>query len=331
MLGDAAELLVPGLDARRIVAEWEASTRHKFDGTSCIALVVGVLDAIRGRAKASIRLAAASASYGARHAAKGGALSVLIDDIDQLETLLLDRLADITTAGGAAVDAPRLIALVKLSHACFGATRRAAAAGYANTASAATRKRARLARNDIANAIGGVRNAVLLMDGEQTAAAKEHFRAIAKRNVHTAELLARSHLSDEMAHTAALGWQDVTSADMVVAAVPEAGARSAVNVAALRTMVDALRAAGDGVEVAVSPTSSSGTVAVATVQLLSIDGDVDELLIESLRQLASALGFTLAWDAGSEFLRILIPLSARDEGNDLRGAGQGEHVQSLGF
>ena len=70
---------------------------------------------------------------------------------------------------------------------------------------------------------------------------------------------------------------------------------------------------------------------MATVQLLSVDGDVDELLIESLRQLASALGFTLAWDAGSEFLRILIPLSTRDERNDLRGAGQGEHFQSLGF
>ena len=331
MSGDAAQSFVLVLDARQIVEEWAASGRHKLDAIGCLAVIGGVLDAIRGRAKASIRLSAAAAACGARHATKGSALSALIDDVDQLETLLLDRLADIATSRDDVVDRPTLMMLVKRSHACFAATRRAAAAGYANTASAMTRKRARMARHDIANAIGTVRNAMVMMDDQQTAAAMEHFRAIAKRNFHTAELLVRSHLSDDTAQTSVLGWQDVTLADMDVTDVSPTDTRSAVNVGALGTMLDALRAAGDRVHVTMTPPSASGPLAVATVRLAEVDGDVDELLIESLRQLASALGFTLAWDAGGEFLRVLIPLSARDEGNDLLGASQGEHVQSLGF
>jgi hypothetical protein len=67
------------------------------------------------------------------------------------------------------------------------------------------------------NNIGTVRNAILLMDDEPDADAREHFRAMAKRNSVASEQLVRSHLSDDAACQGALA-ASAADADELIAA-----------------------------------------------------------------------------------------------------------------
>src|SRR6185503_19543219 len=154
--------------------------------------------ATRGSQNERVRLSVLAAAAGSRQAEAGGSLAALLQEYDGIEGIVLEKLADAaesiasTTIRSAVSDA-------RLIHDCCARMRAAATAGFAHAAASAARKRARAARHDIVNNIGTVRNAILLMDDEPDDAAREHFRAIAKRNSVASEQLVRTHLSDESA------------------------------------------------------------------------------------------------------------------------------------
>jgi hypothetical protein len=175
------------------------------------ALLAALWAARRGTRVDSVRLASACAEAGARYANASQSLVALLTEIDGIEATLLEKLKQSAeTAETAALrDA---LAATRDIHDCCARMRRAAAAGFAHAASVAARKRARAARHDIVNNIGTVRNALLLMEDEPDVAAREHFRAIAKRNSVSSEHLVRKHLSDEAACSGA----QVALADDVV-------------------------------------------------------------------------------------------------------------------
>lgn len=175
------------------------------------ALLAALWTAKGGSRLDNVRLAAACASAGARYAGACLSLAALVAEIDAIEGVVLEKLKQtVDPAKGAALhdalDAARVI------HDCCSRMRTAAAAGFGHAVANAARKRARAARHDIVNNIGTVRNALLLMDDEPDAAAREHFRAIAKRNSVSSENLVRTYLSDDGARSAA----PVASADDVV-------------------------------------------------------------------------------------------------------------------
>jgi hypothetical protein len=137
-----------------------------------------------------------------------------LSEVDAIEAIVLEKLnqsAEMEDAG-ALHDA---LAAAQEIHHCCAQMRGAAAAGFAHAATVAARKRARTARHDIVNNIGTVRNALLLMDDEPDAAAREHFRAIAKRNSVSSEHLVRKHLADD----AACNGAQIASADDALALI----------------------------------------------------------------------------------------------------------------
>lgn len=151
-------------------------------------VLAGLWVARHGSQQERVRLAVLCAAAGARQANAGQSLGTLIADIDDLENSVFRDLVE------SSEDVAADIAHV---HACCSRMRAAAIAGFNHATATAARTRVRAARHDIVNNIGTVRNAILLMDDEPDPVAREHFRAIAKRNSVTSEHLVRSHLSEE--------------------------------------------------------------------------------------------------------------------------------------
>ncbi|HEY5060961.1 MAG TPA: hypothetical protein VII52_05455, partial [Gemmatimonadaceae bacterium] len=180
-------------------------------------------------------------------------------------------------------------------------------------------------------------NAILLMDDENSQDAREHFRAIARRNSLSSEALVRNHLSDQNALTPALGWEALSASDLLAAGDRDAGGASVVaNVAAAEIVVELLCASGE--EGGRSGTSTvtfaddHATTAVVTIKLSVADdryagGDV----VSGLRELAATFGLRLDGDAQSGDLRVIVPLSSRNQGHDLGGVRQGEHANAVGL
>ena len=190
----------------RRMAELLHSDHHMMDHDARIdraVVLAGLWAATRGSQAERVRLTVTCAAAGARQANAGKSLAALLAEIDDLESTILGKIAE--SVGGTTADSPTTaLDGVRRTHDCCSRMRAAAIAGFGHAAASEARRRARAARHDIVNNIGTVRNAILLMDDEPDAAAREHFRAIAKRNSVTSEHLVRSHLSDEAACQGAL-------------------------------------------------------------------------------------------------------------------------------
>jgi hypothetical protein len=325
-------------EAAQIAASLETLRRRRRDGLDRVAIATALLSALDGGSSESIRLATASAAHGTAFAATSGTLAALISEFDDLETLLIDQMAQ-RNSDSAPASPSELVATTRKLHTNAALARQAATAAFGHAVSAAARKRARMARHDIANAIGTVRNAILLMEDEAGESAREHFRAIAKRNSQSSEMLVRSHLSDRTALTAALGWDDLSISE--VAGARERGANSSqlfTNVAALETVLDAIRAAqgtvaeGGGDPLQLSFVADSATAGVMTVKVSACDDrEIDSSTRAALRDLAAAVGLRIEDDSESCAIRLLIPVSARDERHDLGGTSERHHADAIGF
>lgn len=136
-----------------------------------------------GSARAPSRLSVAAARFGASRALNGGSIYDLVADLMALERAALRvKLAD-----PCAVHAASECALL------------AGTAAFTRAIAEAERKRVRDVRHDLTNAVGTVRNAILLMDEEEDRGGREHFLDIARRNTFAAQELVREHLSEASA------------------------------------------------------------------------------------------------------------------------------------
>jgi hypothetical protein len=183
----------PGVAATRLARAWReaaaepagAGQLSRRVGESCaLEFARAVLhDITADGGDGPRRVSIAAARLGSARAGRGGSIYELIADLVALERAALDiQLADATTIQSA------------LSCALLAGT-----AAFTRAAALDERKRIREARHDLMNAVGAVRNAILLMDDEASPDAREHFLAIARRNSLTAQELVRQHLSDSAA------------------------------------------------------------------------------------------------------------------------------------
>lgn len=147
------------------------------------------------------RLSMAAARFGASRALQGGSVYDLVADLMALERAALRvKLAD-----ACAIHTTAECALL------------AGTAAFARAIAEAERKRVRDVRHDLTNAVGTVRNAILLMDEEPASGDREHFLEIARRNTVAAQQLVREHLSETSAIPA---WLD-SSRHVAVTGRPE--------------------------------------------------------------------------------------------------------------
>jgi hypothetical protein len=135
------------------------------------------------------RLSVAAARFGSSRASRGGAIYDLISDLVALEHAALE----VHVGDASAVQSAAACALL------------AGTAAFTRAAADDERKRVRDARHDLLNAVGTIRNAILLMDDEPSPEARDHFLSIARRNSATAQDLVREHLAEP---TAVAAWLD---------------------------------------------------------------------------------------------------------------------------
>jgi len=129
------------------------------------------------------RLSIAAARFGASHAVRGGSVYDLVADLMALERAALRvQLADACAV-----------------HACAECALLAGTAAFTRAVADTERKRVRDARHDLTNAVGTVRNAILLMDEQTSSDSRGHFLEIARRNTVVAQDLVREHLSEAAA------------------------------------------------------------------------------------------------------------------------------------
>jgi hypothetical protein len=338
MAADAPLLDLRDENAQQLAAAWQAVRRRKRIDFDRAQLVEELLAAVGGGAAESIRLATAAAALGASYATAGGSVSSLVEEVDDLDSLLLERIASRTPA---VTEPASPIATIRALQRASALGRRSATAAYGHALSTAARKRSRIARHDIANAIGTVRNAILLMEDEASEGSRDHFRAIAKRNSQSSETLVRSHLSDQMALSPALGWEELTVSTSGAVADVLPSDQPSTNMAAVETMLQAIRAvvspdrgqAADSLTTSfASVNSTSGVLTVAWAMCADQAAGSSALnssALDALRTLAVALGLRLDGPDEGSSLRLLIPVSARDERNNLGGARQGQHVDAV--
>jgi hypothetical protein len=175
------------------------------------------------------------------------------------------------------------------------------------------------------------------MEDEISQAAREHFRAIARRNSLSSEALVRNHLSDQNALTPALGWESLSSSGLFTAGDQGSRAPQAVaNVAAAEVVVELICAIGEergsGGTPSVAFAGHGANTAVVSITLsVTDDRSVGDDVVSGLRGLASTFGLRLEGDPQSGDLRLIVPLSLRNQGQDLGGARQGEHANAAGF
>ncbi|MEO6877191.1 MAG: hypothetical protein ABI205_01840 [Gemmatimonadaceae bacterium] len=334
MTGDALDIGIRDENAAQLVATWN-SMRRPHDGPDRTSLAAAFCTALRSELDGGVNVAAAAAAFGAAYAASGGTQNSLVADLDSLEAALFERLFE--RAEPTSTEVRTLAARTRRVHALAALARRSAAAAFGHSIAVLARERARIARPDIANAIGTVRNAIVLMEDATVDTAREHFRAIAKRNSSRSETLVRSHLSDRAALNAALGWNEVSLSDLSNGPGAPTGAdRVYMNVGALETIIDAIRSFGGCAEsecndpVPMSFTATTATTGVLTVQVpMCADRAADLRALESFRHLAAAIGLSLENDSSLDALRFALPLSAGNERHDFAGASQGDHADAV--
>jgi hypothetical protein len=296
-------------------------------------MVAALLAALDGTAAGSVGLARQSGVFGAHFASIGASIAGLVDELDGLESAVLDHIA----AGAPDKPVDEVMRSIRQLHNHAAFARRAATAAFGQNVSLEDRQRVRRARHDIANAIGTVRNAILLMDEEGSQGAREHFRAIARRNSLSSEALVRNHLSDQHALTPALGWEALSSSGLLAAGDRDVrGASVVANVAAAEIVVELICAIGEecgrGGTSTVAIADNDATTAIVTITLsVADDRFVGDEVVSGLRELATTFGLRLDGDARSGDLRLMVPLSSRNQGHDLGGVRQGEHANAVGL
>ncbi len=274
-------------------------------------------DAANGDAEPTIRLATTSAAIGGAAARAGTTMDELIGAFDVRFGAVLN---EITARSASAASIPDALSTVQSLHGAGAMARRAMIAGYGQAASVEARHRARIARHDVANAVGAVHNALVLLEDETVQLSREQITAMAKRNSRSSEILMRGHLSDQAALSPALGWRELR--------LPTNGAGGetthalvVTNIAALHVLLDVLRdAIGDErTRLALSLGEIGRTSAVVQVHA---DGRAARpwtgTALDSLQGLASMLGLELHPEPNADGVRVVVPLSPRDERNDLR-------------
>ena len=319
--------------SRHIAARWESTCRRQRHGLDRVAIVTALRAALAGTPADSIRLAREGAVFGSAFTAAGGSLAALVDELDTLESVLLDDIIAKTANG----PPPQIASAVRTLHDLAALTRRTSTAAFGHTASAAARKRVRMARHDMNNAIGTVRNAILLMEDGAAESERDHFREIAKRNSRGSEMLVRAHLSDQTALTPAFGWEDASISDVMGISddTPERS-RVVADFAALETMLGVIRVAnpqaGKTAGASMSFATSGATSGVLTIHF-STCGDcaLSPDIRNGLRDLATAMGLRLEGDDEGRDLRVLFPLLPGNEGHNLGGAGESHNADTIGF
>lgn len=186
------ELIEPEKDAARFARAWREAAADAAggcapgridDATAAVfarAMATALRDLDNGGAE---RLSAAAARLGASRARRGSAIYDLVSDLAALERAALElQLGD-----------PRAV------QAAVACALLAGTAAFSRVAAQRERKRVRDARHDLLNAVGAVRNAILLLDDETSSEARDRFLSIARRNSAAAQDLVREHLSDTAA------------------------------------------------------------------------------------------------------------------------------------
>jgi hypothetical protein len=320
MSTDIVSSAAPDDKAMQICATWQTAHRRR-DDVERSSLVASIASALDGPPIAALEVAAAAAAFGATWGSSARTLNGLVEDLDLLEEIWLD-------------DDP---SHVRELHSLVTTARRSAIAAFAHASAFATKKRLRLARHDILNAIGAMRNAVLLMDDQTLEANRANIQGIAKRNALAAETLVRLHLSDGAGLSSEFGWKEIAGSelsDTVEATVGQM--RGVANVGALdalvRSVCDTYRR-GDPPE-SERITMSVGTTSPGVGRLTlcassSADRIEDPRIVDVVRQLSDTLGVTLEEGSSPAQLRFVFPLLAGDERHDLGGAGQGYHTNSV--
>jgi hypothetical protein len=333
MADNATGSNVDGECAHRVAARWASSCHRNPPGVDRDAMAAALLAALDGTALGAVALARQSALFGAHLARIGASIAGLIDELDRLESAALDHIAADTPAKP--VD--EVVHSIRQLHSQAAFARRAAIAAFGQTVSSEDRQRVRIARHDIANAIGTVRNAILLMEDEINQGAREHFRAIARRNSLSSEALVRSHLSDQNALTPALGWEALSSSAVLAAGDQDGrGANVVANVAAAEVVVELICAIGEecgrGGTSTVAFAGHDESAATLTITLaVADDRFVGDDVVSGLRELAATFGLRLDGDVQADDLRLIVPLSPRNQGHDFGGVRQGEHANAVGF
>jgi hypothetical protein len=334
MTGDASDIGTRDEQVEQIATTWE-SVRRRREGVDRRSMIAAFCAGSSGEVDGSLGIAASAAAFGAAYGTSGGTQNSLVADLDCLEATLIEQIFE--CAEPAQGEALELAARVLKVHSLAALARRSAAAAFDHSLATAARQRSRIARHDIANAIGTVRNAIVLMEDETMDSAREHFRAIAKRNSFSSETLVRLHLSDRAALSAALGWEEVSLSDLSDPHDTSAGAGTVyTNIGALETIVDAIRSfSGHAISARDEPLSMSFIATNATGGVLTIqvpthaDRVTEPCALESFRSLAAALGLQMEDDSSLATLRFVLPLLARNERHDLRGTGQGDHADAV--
>lgn len=308
-------------DERRVLEAWTRSPSVGGEATREHGTLVAAL--LRGFARSPrevVQMAAAAAAFGAAEAARGNTLAELVVDLDSLESALFSAFVRPGGANDATPTGPR--ASAQEVHELCSVARTAAIAGYGQTMTERARARVRSARHDIVNAIGAVRNSMLMMDDEPAGNGRERLRAIARRNSRRSEALVRSFLADDSVLTAAIGWAEVDGRRSRDASSSEPTERATTDVAAALALASVIERAG------AAPTSSAATmefVPAADSPLWRAD------VLAAFRELATTLGVQFETDARSGSFRFRLPLIARHSRDDLGSSGESQDRDAVGF
>lgn len=332
-------------DELRVLDAWTHGRHGAEAPGDRAALVAAVLRAVARFGFALARMASTAAAYASTRAASGLTLAELVADLDELETALLAVLAK---AGGPEIDgaAARPRPSAHRVHDCCSAARRVAIAAYGRTIAMRERSRVRSARHDIVNAIGAVRNSMVLMNDEPTGKERERLHSIARRNSRRSEALVRSCLADESVLTGAVGWaavehvgadasaaRDELKADRARMAVMDIAAALALQ--HVLELVGGMRheAGASARQVAVRADTLATTASAASVRL---EAPADSPLwqtdaLAACKELATALGARFEADTADGSIRLVLPLVAGHSSDDLGSSSEGHDRDAVGF
>jgi len=310
-------------DERRVLDAWTHDQGRGREPTrERGVLVTAALRALTQSTCGVVQMAAAAAVFGATGAAHDTTLAELVADLDHLEAALLSVLVRSGCTGDSTPRGSR--ASAQDVHDRCSIARTVAIAAYGQTMATRARSRLRSARHDIVNAIGAVRNSMLIMDDESASDGRERLRTIAHRNSRRSEALVRSCFADDSVLTGAVGWAEI---DPDRESFREDSSRelpdhAMMDVAAALALASVIERAG------AKPTSSAGMVEFAP--------PADSPLwraeaLAALQELATTLGAQFENDAEAGAVRFRLPLIARHSRDDLGGSGESHDRNAVGF
>jgi hypothetical protein len=327
-------------DERHVLEAWGHGRRQVEHAADRAALVAALLRALARPGRALIQMASAAAAYASARAAAGLTLAELVADLDRLEFALLSVLVERSGTGTSPDRGPAIARnMAQRVHDSCSVARCAAIASYGQTTAMRARSRVRSARHDIVNAIGAVRNSMLIMDDEATAKGRERLRTIARRNSRRSEALVRACLADDSVLTGAVGWAEVEHAD-------DRHARDEPNADPTRTTITDIAAAFAMLEVLERAGAMRRDIAIPRAQAV-VRSDTPAAAIRfkppadsplwqpdmlaAFQEFAATLGARFEPDAEGGCFRLLLPLVVGHSRDDLGGAREGDDRDAVSF